>query len=103
MMIMELADQGNLRNVLSKNFKNILWKDKLYILNNIIRDLKNLHKLGYIHNDFHSGNILQTRNSNNKTNISYSMFQILDYLDQSMKKIQIIKYMEYYHILLQKF
>ncbi|RGB41387.1 kinase-like domain-containing protein [Rhizophagus diaphanus] len=71
MMIMELADQGSLRNVLSKNFKNILWKDKLYILNNILRDLKNLHKLGYIHKDFHSGNILQTCNSNNKTNISY--------------------------------
>jgi serine/threonine protein kinase len=70
-MIMELADQGSLRNVLSKNFNNILWKDKIYILCNLIRDLKNLHKLGYCHRDFHSGNILQSYNSNNKPNISY--------------------------------
>ncbi|GBC08389.1 hypothetical protein RclHR1_08080003 [Rhizophagus clarus] len=71
MIIMELADKGNLRNVLSNNFKNILWKDKLYILYNLIRDLKNLHKLEYYHKDFHSGNILQAYNSYRKTNISY--------------------------------
>src|SRR6185295_4343227 len=59
MMIMELADQGNLRHILSNNFKNILWKNKINILRNSAQDLKNLHQLGYFHKDFHSGNILQ--------------------------------------------
>ena len=59
MMIMQFADQGNLRHVLSSNFNNILWKDKIILLWNLTVDLKNLHKLGYSHKDFHSGNILK--------------------------------------------
>jgi hypothetical protein len=31
MMIMQFADQGNLRHFLSRNFNNILWKDKILI------------------------------------------------------------------------
>ena len=59
MIITQLAERGNLRCVLSSNFKNILWKDKIQYLWNIVRDLKSLHELGYCHKDFHSGNILQ--------------------------------------------
>ena len=59
MMIMQFADQGNLRHVLSSNFNNILWKNKINLLWNLAMDLKNLHKLGYSHKDFHSGNILK--------------------------------------------
>src|SRR5438045_1778496 len=58
MMIMQFADQGNLRHVLSSNFNNILWEDKIQLLYCLTIDLKNLHKLGYFHKDFHSGNIL---------------------------------------------
>ena len=36
MMIMQLADQGNLRHILSNNFKNILWENKINILRNYI-------------------------------------------------------------------
>ena len=60
-MIIQFADQGNLRHVLSSNFKNILWDDKIIQLFNLASDLKNLHELGYFHKDFHSGNILQNR------------------------------------------
>ncbi|PKC58753.1 kinase-like protein [Rhizophagus irregularis] len=60
MMIIELANQGNLRYVLSSNFNNIFWNKKLKVLINMLYDLKNLHKLGYCHKDFHSGNILQS-------------------------------------------
>ena len=62
MMIMQFADQGNLRHVLSSNFNNILWKDKIENLSDITIDLKNLHELGYFHKDFHSGNILKIHN-----------------------------------------
>ena len=68
MMIMQFADQGNLRHILSNNFKNILWRDKLQLLEHSSADLKNLHKLEYFHKDFHSGNIL--RNENNDSFIS---------------------------------
>src|SRR5947207_6021203 len=59
MMIIQLADQGNLRHILSINFNNTLWEDKIRLLNHSAQDLKSLHELGYFHKDFHSGNILQ--------------------------------------------
>src|SRR6266496_6659948 len=58
MMILRLVEQGSLRSVLSRNFKNILWEDKLGYLYFLAFDLKEIHKLGYFHKDFHSGNIL---------------------------------------------
>ncbi|EXX53720.1 uncharacterized protein OCT59_004799 [Rhizophagus irregularis] len=71
MMIIQLADRGNLRSVLSSNFNNLLWKAKIFSLYYIAIDLKNLHQLGYFHKDFHSGNILQNHNKNNDGNLSY--------------------------------
>ncbi|GBC21854.2 kinase-like domain-containing protein [Rhizophagus irregularis DAOM 181602=DAOM 197198] len=54
MMIIQLADRGNLRSVLSSNFNNLLWKAKIFSLYYIAIDLKNLHQLGYFHKDFHT-------------------------------------------------
>ena len=64
MMITQFADKGNLRHVLSSNFNDILWNDKINQLLYLASDLKSLHELGYFHKDFHSGNILQTRPNN---------------------------------------
>ena len=64
MMIMQFADQGNLRHVLSSNFNNILWNEKILLLRNLTVDLKSLHELGYSHKDFHSGNILKESENN---------------------------------------
>jgi serine/threonine protein kinase len=61
MMILDLADKGNLRNFLSNNFNENLWNEKIKHLYWIIDNLMKLHKLGYFHKDFHSGNILQTQ------------------------------------------
>jgi serine/threonine protein kinase len=58
MMILEFANQGNLKSIISNNFKNILWKDKINYLYGITNDLKYLHELGYVHKNFHSGNVL---------------------------------------------
>src|SRR5436190_1093433 len=59
MMIVQLMKEGNLRYTLSNNFNNSLWKNKINWLYCIVLDLRNLHKLGYCHKDFHSGNILK--------------------------------------------
>jgi len=69
MMIIKFADKGNLRSSLSNNFNNILWKKKIKLLNDISVDLRDLHKLGYFHKDFHSGNILQTKGHHDTTSI----------------------------------
>ena len=58
MMIIQFARHGNLRYTLSNNFNEFLWEFKIIWLNLILRDLRNLHELGYCHKDFHSGNIL---------------------------------------------
>ena len=61
---MQLADQGNLRHILSSNFLNnilSLWIDKIRILYNSSMDLSNLHnnKLRYIRKDFHNGKYIK--------------------------------------------
>src|SRR5256885_10580009 len=63
-MILQFADKGNLRSILSSNFNNILWNDKIELLRESAGDLKKLHELGYFHKDFHSGNILRNHNYN---------------------------------------
>ncbi|GES87557.1 kinase-like domain-containing protein [Rhizophagus clarus] len=77
MMITQFADKGNLRSILSSNFYNILWHDKIKYLYHSAIDLKNLHSLGFFHKDFHSGNILNTSlhtsecSNNDNSNVSY--------------------------------
>ncbi|CAB4433014.1 unnamed protein product [Rhizophagus irregularis] len=59
-MIMQFSSRGNLRNILSSDFENILWSEKIEYLYCAATDLKNLHELGYFHKDFHSGNMLSS-------------------------------------------
>ena len=101
MMIMQFASQGNLRRFLSNNFKNILWKNKILYLRNLAYDFKNLHELGYYHKDSHSGNVLHVQNSGNSQKVIY----ISDFglSGPSNKQKQMIKFVEYCHILHQKF
>ena len=57
---MEYIKDGSLQNYLTKDFKNLKWKNKIYILQQIIKGLKDIHEKEIIHHDLHSGNILQT-------------------------------------------
>ncbi|CAB5356017.1 unnamed protein product [Rhizophagus irregularis] len=59
MMIMEFADEGSLRSSPTNNFNNTMWENKNKRLYFILYDLNSLHELGYLHKDFHSGNVLK--------------------------------------------
>ncbi|RIB24095.1 hypothetical protein C2G38_2070757 [Gigaspora rosea] len=58
-MVFQYADNGNLYNFLKKNFRDLIWQTKLKLLFDISKDLFQIHRAGYTHADFHSGNILQ--------------------------------------------
>src|SRR6266540_1265181 len=60
-MIIEFADKGNLRDILSHNFSKILWYNKIGFLTDLAIFLKYLHDLNYCHKDLHSGNILRSK------------------------------------------
>ncbi|RHZ65031.1 hypothetical protein Glove_319g65 [Diversispora epigaea] len=57
-MVMSYAKHGSLRKVLNIKFKKLTWKGKSSILLSIIKGLKNIHEMGLVHKDFHSGNIV---------------------------------------------
>ena len=59
MMVLEYADNDNLRNYLKKEFLNLTWNKKLQFLDDIVYNLKVIHGKKYVHKDLHSGNILQ--------------------------------------------
>ncbi|EXX50703.1 Sps1p [Rhizophagus irregularis DAOM 197198w] len=58
MLILPYAEGGNLHDYLQKNFINLRWDGKLFILQGILFGLENVHKNNFIHRDIHSGNML---------------------------------------------
>src|SRR5581483_5412901 len=70
MAVMDYANEGNLRECLTKIIKND-WKQKLQKLRMIIVGLNEIHKQDLIHRDFHDGNILShKKNQENEILIS---------------------------------
>ena len=55
---MRYANNGSLRDYITKSFKKLKWKDKIEILYNIISGLNIIHQEQLVHHDLHSGNIL---------------------------------------------
>ncbi|RHZ78836.1 hypothetical protein Glove_155g78 [Diversispora epigaea] len=58
MMVMDYAKNGSLRNLLNNYFENLTWRKKYNILLKIVIGLTNIHEMGLMHKDFHSGNIV---------------------------------------------
>ncbi|RIB29988.1 kinase-like domain-containing protein [Gigaspora rosea] len=64
LMVSQYTNKESLYKNLRNNFCSLKWQTKLEILKNISGDLYAIHKFaGYVHADFHSGNILQDQQS----------------------------------------
>src|SRR5947208_8751732 len=61
-LVMRHANDGSLTDYITKDFKNLKWKDKIRILHSIISGLNIIHQEKLVHRDFHSGNILHSDN-----------------------------------------
>ncbi|PKC59018.1 hypothetical protein RhiirA1_470052 [Rhizophagus irregularis] len=61
-MVLQYANQGNLREFLKDNFKFLQWNDKIQMALDIVCGLKCLHFKQIIHRDLHARNILVNDN-----------------------------------------
>ncbi|UZO22919.1 uncharacterized protein OCT59_015267 [Rhizophagus irregularis] len=57
-IVLEYAEGGNFNDYLYRNYKTFNWSNKIQILMNIIRGLKEIHQKQMVHCDFHTKNIL---------------------------------------------
>ncbi|RIA81156.1 kinase-like domain-containing protein [Glomus cerebriforme] len=62
MMVMDYGSDGSLRKYLDIRFNNLIWYKKLNILLDIIKGIRNIHRVGMTHRDLHGGNIIVKRN-----------------------------------------
>src|SRR6266498_2160767 len=58
MMVLRYCEDGNLRNYLNKSGDYINCGSKIYKLQQIASGLQDIHDVGKVHKDLHSGNIL---------------------------------------------
>jgi len=64
MLVMKYMKEGNLREYLKKNYRELKFyveygrNNKLNFLRQIIQGLKDIHRKKLVHRDFHSGNII---------------------------------------------
>ncbi|RIB24278.1 kinase-like domain-containing protein [Gigaspora rosea] len=57
-MVLQFANEGDLREYLNKNFLNLQWEDKYRIAGEIAQGLTFLHNNNIIHRNLHTKNIL---------------------------------------------
>ncbi|RHZ70096.1 hypothetical protein Glove_275g20 [Diversispora epigaea] len=58
MMVMRHALYGSLRKLLNDKFEILTWRRRYNILSTIVNGLIDIHEMGLMHKDFHSGNIV---------------------------------------------
>ncbi|RIB27799.1 hypothetical protein C2G38_2061038 [Gigaspora rosea] len=90
LMVLQFANNRSLNKCLENNFKELIWECKLSQLIDISYDLIKIHKAGYTHSDFHSGNICKIK----LENLYFLTLQILDYLRKSKNTIKMKKFLE---------
>ncbi|GBB99197.1 hypothetical protein RclHR1_34410002 [Rhizophagus clarus] len=61
-MVLDYAENGNLRSYLNTSYNELSWNKKLNYLHSVAHGLKNIHEKGLIHQDLHIGNILRLKN-----------------------------------------
>ncbi|CAB4431361.1 unnamed protein product [Rhizophagus irregularis] len=61
-MVLDYAENGNLRNYLDKRYDYLRWNDKINYLHSIAHGLRDIHEKELIHRDLHIGNILRLKN-----------------------------------------
>ncbi|GBB85186.1 hypothetical protein RclHR1_11740005 [Rhizophagus clarus] len=61
-LVLEYADQGNLKSYLNENFENLTWNDKYNMAYQLACAVLCLHDEGIVHNDLNSCNILIHQN-----------------------------------------
>ncbi|CAB5311921.1 unnamed protein product [Rhizophagus irregularis] len=59
MLVLECAQDGDLRSYLRKQSSTLLWSDKLLILREISKSIDLLHNYEFVHGDLHTGNVLK--------------------------------------------
>ncbi|RIB11398.1 kinase-like domain-containing protein [Gigaspora rosea] len=74
-MVFQYADDGNIHRFLRSKFNNLTWELKLNQLKKISKDLSNIHEAGYVHADFHSGNILHNKGTSFVSDLGLSKKQ----------------------------
>src|SRR5438128_7162961 len=62
-LVMRYMSGGDLRQLLMKNPTELTWNERIEQLSTLMRDLQTIHKQGFVHKDFHSGNVLWTLDS----------------------------------------
>ncbi|RHZ77214.1 hypothetical protein Glove_184g83 [Diversispora epigaea] len=78
MMVLQYAEDGNLREYLKINFNNINWYQKLENLFYLSIDLKNIHELDIVHQDFHPGNILSSDFKNDLQICDFGLSKLIE-------------------------
>jgi len=64
-MVMIYMKEGNLRQLLQRNYKQLNFPKRLNQLLTIAQGLESIHEAGLVHQDFHAGNVLNRLNSDN--------------------------------------
>src|SRR6266487_387774 len=58
MLVLQYAENGDLRHYLRDHFTEITWKRRLIMLNSLAMNLSAIHNAGFTHYDLHPGNVL---------------------------------------------
>jgi len=61
--VLYYAHRGSLKTYLEQHYGQLDWVHKLGILYQVAEGLSKIHQAGFVHRDFHSGNILQSKNA----------------------------------------